>query len=141
MRAADMTKDINTFNNDLQAKAQNLREIKVPEYHEQIVNLQSEISSNLTPLVRQTTDKADALNSELATTKMLELKTLEEELVKFTRKRRRRAGRIVRRGWFLLLEWTVVGFMWWLWMIVVIVRVFRMILRGAWKGVRWILWL
>ena len=83
---------------------------------------------------------AEGLSIQLNTTSTLALKQLSDTLDKGVRKRRRRL-RWVRRAGFVVLEWTLVGMLWWVWLIVMAFKLLRGVFRGAISGVRWVLWL
>jgi hypothetical protein len=102
--------------------------------------LENLISSSLTPRMRTTTRDAENLTSELTTTSTLAIKNLHDALDKGVRKRNRRFRRMRRLG-FVMLEWFLVGAMWFVWLIVMILRVGRGIARALLSGVRWVLWL
>ncbi len=46
----------------------------------------------------------------------------------------------MRAGW-LAVEWVLVGFMWYVWFVVMIARIFLGVGKGLLNGVRWLLWL
>ncbi|KAE8551726.1 hypothetical protein EYB25_005616 [Talaromyces marneffei] len=106
----------------------------------EIDTLEDFINNHLTPRVRAAALEAESLSTQLNTTSTLEIKQLSETLDKGLRKRNRRL-RSIRRIGFSLLEWTLVGVMWWLWLIVMVFKVIRGVGKGVVKGVRWILWL
>lgn len=106
----------------------------------EIDTLEDFITNHLTPRVRTAALEAESLSTRLNTTSTLEIKQLSDTLDKGLRKRNRRL-RSIRRMGFSLLEWTLVGVMWWLWLIVMVFKVIRGVGKGVVKGVRWILWL
>lgn len=106
----------------------------------EIDTLEDFITNHLTPRVRTAALEAEALSTRLNTTSTLEIKQLSDTLDKGLRKRNRRL-RSIRRMGFSLLEWTLVGVMWWLWLIVMVFKIIRGVGKGIVKGVRWILWL
>ncbi|MCJ1243804.1 hypothetical protein MMC30_001001, partial [Trapelia coarctata] len=89
--------------------------------HEQLKSVDTRISTALTPRVRASADDADALSLELSTSYRLDVKQLNDSIDHILRRKRRRF-RWVRRGGYLLLEWMLLGAMWWVWLIVVVVR-------------------
>lgn len=113
---------------------------KVPSLISDLERLDTLISSSLTPRMRKTNLEADHLTSELATTSTLSIKQLNDALDRGIRKRNRRFRRMSRLG-FVLLEWCLVGAMWFVWMVVMMLKVTRGIWRGAVSGIRWVLWL
>lgn len=112
----------------------------VTELHERIRLLDERIQNELTPLVRACADDADAFGAELTTTQTLAVKQLNDSVHQIMRRRRRRL-KWIRRAGYVLLEWTLLGIMWWAWLIVVIIRLIRGGVRGMIRAVRWILWL
>ena len=106
----------------------------------QLQSVERRIAVELTPIVRASGDDADKLRSELATTRTLELKRLNDEIDLFTRRKRRRF-RWLRRGVYLALEWTLIGLMWLAWFVVVVVRIARTSIRGFFGVMKWLLWL
>lgn len=106
----------------------------------ELKELENLINQSLTPRVRATADDAEDLCVHLNTTSTLAVKSLSDALDKGVRKRRRRL-RWVRRTGFVVLEWALVGMLWWVWLIVMAFKLVRGIFRGAFSGARWILWL
>ncbi|KAJ5579911.1 uncharacterized protein N7459_005896 [Penicillium hispanicum] len=106
----------------------------------QLKELEILINQTLTPRVRATADDAEDLCVQLNTTSTLAVKSLSDALDKGVRKRRRRL-RWVRRTGFFMLEWALVGMLWWVWLIVMAFKLVRGIFRGLLSGARWILWL
>ncbi|GAM40500.1 hypothetical protein TCE0_039r12896 [Talaromyces pinophilus] len=104
----------------------------------EIDTLEDFITNHLTPRVRTAALEAESLSTQLNTTSTLEIKHLSDTLDKGLRKRNRRL-RSIRRMGFSLLEWTLVGVMWWLWLIVMVFKIIRGVGKGVVKGVRWIL--
>ncbi|KAJ6017857.1 hypothetical protein N7451_001236 [Penicillium sp. IBT 35674x] len=108
--------------------------------HSQLKDLENLINQSLTPRVRATADDAENLCVQLNTTSTLAVKSLTDALDKGVRKRRRRL-RWVRRAGFVVLEWALVGMLWWVWLIVMGFKLVRSVFRGAITGARWVLWL
>jgi hypothetical protein len=106
----------------------------------QLRDLETLVSQTLTTRVRATADSAEDLCVQLNTTSTLAVKSLSDALDRGVRKRRRRL-RWVRRTGFVVLEWALVGMLWWVWLIVMAFKVVRGVTRGAISGARWILWL
>lgn len=98
------------------------------------------INKSLNPRVRAAAKDAETLGTQLNTTSTLAIKQLSDALDKGLRKRNRRV-RFLRRVGFVLLEWTLVGIMWWVWLLVMIFKVIRGIGKGFVRGVRWVLWM
>lgn len=106
----------------------------------QLTMLENLVNNSLNPRVRAAADDAENLSVQLNTTSTLAVKQLSDTLDKGVRKRHRRL-RWIRRTGFVMLEWALVGVLWWVWLIVMIFKAFRGVLRGVISGVRWILWL
>ncbi|OKL64573.1 hypothetical protein UA08_00138 [Talaromyces atroroseus] len=101
--------------------------------------LEDLINNSLTPRVRTAAREAESLSTQLNTTSTLAIKQLSDTLDKGLRKRNRRL-RSIRRIGFMLLEWVLVGGMWWVWLIVMVFKVIRGIGMGVVKSIRWVLW-
>lgn len=112
----------------------------VTELHERIRLVDEMIQNQLTPLVRACADDADTCGAELTTTQTLAVKQLNDSVHQIMRGRRRRL-KWIRRAGYVLLEWTLLGIMWWAWLVVVIIRLIRGGFAGVVSGVRWMLWL
>ena len=131
---------IDENNKQLRDAAERFSNETVDRLHQQIKDVDEQITQRLTPLVRGSADEADVFSAQLTTTHTLEVKQLNDAVDAILRRRRRRL-RWVRRLGYVMLEWTLLGIMWWVWLIVVIVRLIRGTLRGFVKGVKWLLWL
>ena len=131
---------IDENNKKLRNAAERFSNETVDQLHQQIKDVDEHITQRLTPLVRGSADEADVFSAQLTTTHTLEVKQLNDAVDAILRRRRRRL-RWIRRLGYVMLEWTLLGIMWWVWLIVVIVRLIRGTLRGFVRGVRWVLWL
>jgi hypothetical protein len=85
-------------------------------------------------------DEADEISRDLAVGQRLGVKRVVDVIEKMLRRRRRRFRWVRRAGW-LAVEWVLVGFMWYVWFVVMIARVLLGVGRGLVKGARWLLWL
>ena len=106
-------------------------------FHEQLKTMDSHVATALTPRVRASADDADALNLELSTSYRLDVKRLNDSIDHILRRKRRRF-RWMRRGGYLLLEWMLLGAMWWVWLIVVVFRFATGFIGGVWRVGRWL---
>ncbi|GFF28264.1 hypothetical protein IFM46972_02301 [Aspergillus udagawae] len=106
----------------------------------QLAQLEDRVNQTIGPRVRALADDAENLSVELNTTSTLAVKQLSDKLDKGIRKRHRRL-RWLRRTGFVMLEWALVGMLWWVWLIVMAFKVLRYIFGGAISGIRWVLWL
>ncbi|KAB8217450.1 mitochondrial inner membrane protein-domain-containing protein [Aspergillus novoparasiticus] len=102
--------------------------------------LEDLVNNSLNPRVRAAAQDAEDLSIQLNTTSTLAVKQLSDTLDKGIRRRHRRL-RWIRRTGFVMLEWALVGILWWVWLIVMAFKVFRGVFRGVISGVRWVLWL
>lgn len=123
-----------------QTSADRFTSITSPELHKRIGGVRSRLGDDLSELTRRAADEADATSKNLALDQPLKVKHVVDVIEKMLRKRRRRL-RWVRRALWLSVEWLVVGFMWYVWFVVMILRIFLGIGNGIWTGVKWILWL
>jgi hypothetical protein len=111
-----------------------------PKLHSQVDELRRLLALDLSAYVRAAADEADETARDLATVQRLKVKSVVDAIEKMLQRRRRRF-RWVRRGLWLGVEWVLVGFMWYVWFMVVILRVVFGVGKGVVKGVRWLLWL
>ncbi|KAK2766697.1 hypothetical protein FQN54_006010 [Arachnomyces sp. PD_36] len=111
-----------------------------PNLKSELGRVEKVIAESLTSRTRAAASAAEDLSTELNTTNTLAVKQLNDALDKGIRKRNRRL-RWLRRVGFVILEWALVGIMWWVWLVVMVWKITRGIWRGTVSGVRWILWL
>lgn len=98
------------------------------------------LEKSLMGKTRRAADEADEVVGELVEGWTLSVKNLGDGMERMVRRRGRRFKWIRRAGW-LGVEWMLVGGMWWVWLVVVLVRVCRGLINGVVGGVRWLLWL
>ena len=132
--------NIDDSNQQLRDTAERFSNETLGNLHKQIKDIDEQMTKTLTPSVRTCADEADAFSAQLTTTHVLEIKQLNDSVDAILRRRRRRL-RWIRRGGYVLLEWTLLGIMWWVWLIVVIIRLIRGTIRGFFAAIRWLLWL
>lgn len=111
-----------------------------PQLQNRIGDVRSRIADDLSERSRRAADLADETNRDLALGQPLKVKVVVDIIEKMLRRRRRRL-RWVRRALWLTVEWLLVGFMWYVWFMVMILRVFLGIGKGVVNSVRWLLWL
>ena len=140
LAARVLVNNIELTNQDIRDTADHFSNTAVENLHRQIKAIDERVTHQLTPMVRAAADDADAFSTQLTTTHTLAVKQLNDAVDIILRRRRRRL-RWLRRGGFVLLEWTLLGIMWWAWFIVVLVRLVRGILGGVISGVKWFFWL
>jgi hypothetical protein len=102
--------------------------------------LRAQLQDGLAPKVHDCSDSADAFATELGGSLRLRGKKIADRVDLMARTRRRRMRWIRRVGW-VLVEWAVLGFMWWLWFVVMIARIVTGTVGGVVKATRWLLWL
>ena len=111
-----------------------------PQLQNRIGDVRSRIADDLSERTRQAGEEADETNRDLALGQPLKSRAVVDIIEKMLRRRRRRL-RWVRRALWLAVEWVLVGFMWYVWFMVMILRVFVGVGRGAVNVVRWLLWM
>lgn len=99
--------------------------------------LRNHVSEKLTPAVGAAADDADIFSSELTIAHTLAVKQLHDS-VNLLLRRRRRKFRWVRRGGYVMLEWTIMCIMWCVWLVVVFIRAVRGTIGAIIHGVRWV---
>ena len=138
--AHSLIEDIETKNHALRSAAEKLSHETVGQLHDDIRAIEDRISIKLTSMVRICADGADKLGSELSTSCTLQVKQLNDSIDLIMRRRRRRL-RWVQRSGYLLLEWTLLGLMWWVWLVVMVFGIIRGVVRGVYVWTRWLFWL
>ncbi|RGP74792.1 hypothetical protein FLONG3_5903 [Fusarium longipes] len=111
-----------------------------PRLEERIWCVRSRIADELSGMTREASDQADETGKDLALGQLLKVKHVADLTEKMMRNRRRRF-RWLRRGMWSFVEWVLVGFMWYVWFVVTIFRLFLGLGQGVWRGFRWLLWL
>ncbi|KAK4545508.1 hypothetical protein LTR36_002858 [Oleoguttula mirabilis] len=102
-------------------------------------DLQRKAVDQLTKLVHETSDDADAFVVELTTKQPQDIKRVDDAIDDMLRERRRQF-RLLRRAGFKLLEWLVLGIMWWVWFLVVLFNTARRVVVGIARFLRWLFW-
>ncbi|KAK4153321.1 hypothetical protein C8A00DRAFT_15440 [Chaetomidium leptoderma] len=105
-----------------------------------VESLRNKVAGELTDLTRAAADAADEASHDLVVGQRLKVKRVVDAMDKLSRRRRRRFRWVRRAGW-LVVEWVLVGCMWYVWFLVMIARVVTGLGRGVVRGVRWLLWL
>jgi hypothetical protein len=123
----------------LHDSASQFRSETVAQLRSGLSELHGNVSSCL-ELARNTADAAVGFGALVTGQKTIEVRRVLDAAEKFRRQRRRRM-RWVRRVGFGLLEWGVLLFMWWVWLIVMIFKTCWGVIRGVGRAVRWALWL
>ncbi|KAK7739903.1 hypothetical protein SLS53_005496 [Cytospora paraplurivora] len=105
-----------------------------------IERLRTRVQLDLSAMTRAASEEADEVSGDLVDGQRRKVKSVVDVIEKLSRRRRRRF-RWVRRGGWLALEWLLVGFMWYVWFLVMIAKLFLGVGKGFVRGVRWLLWL
>ncbi|KAK2068277.1 hypothetical protein P8C59_002925 [Phyllachora maydis] len=111
-----------------------------PELHARVEALRTTLAGTLSERTRRAADEADEVIRDLAVGQRLQVKRVEDVMENMLRRKRRRF-RWARRATWLVIEWFVVGCMWWLWFLYLLWRSVAGIGRGVVGGMRWLLWL
>lgn len=132
--------NIDTSNRQLREAAEAFTNTTVENLHDQIRAIDEDVTYKLTSAVRAAADEADAFSTELTTTHTLAVKQLHDSVDIILRRRRRRF-RWVRRLVYVMLEWVVLGLMWWMWLVFEIIRLIRCTFGGFVQLVKWLFWM
>ena len=135
-----LIKFIDENNTCLRQAAEELSHSTMESFHGKLKSLDDRITKILTPMVRSAADDADDLSAELSTSYLLSVKMLNDSIDYILRRKRRRF-RWIRRSGYLLLEWVLLGAMWWVWLVVVIIRLLTGVVGAVWRAGKWLLWL
>jgi hypothetical protein len=105
--------------------------------HTRLADLKSFVADKLTHTVHNSSDEADAFGVRLTTEQTLRIKQVDDAVDEILRLRRRQF-RLMKRAGFKLLEWLVLGVMWWVWFIVVCWKSVRKVIVGIFSVLRWL---
>jgi len=95
------------------------------------------VADKLTHTVHNSSDEADAFGVRLTTEQTLRIKQVDDAVDEILRMRRRQF-RLMRRAGFKLLEWLVLGIMWWVWFVVVCWNSVKKIILGIVRMLKWL---
>jgi hypothetical protein len=131
---------IQTWGQRWQSSADYFRDKTVQDLRTRVWEVRTQVADDLSELARKAADEADETSRDLMLGQPLKIKHVIDTMDKMLRTRRRRF-RWLRRGLWLTVEWLLVGFMWYVWFMVMILRVFLGVGKGVLRGVKWLLWL
>lgn len=132
---------IQTSRQRWQAEAEGFqRQARADLVEGRIETLRQRVGLDLTAMTRAAAEEAEEVGGDLVDGQRRKVKAVVDVIDKLLRRRRRRFRWVRRAGW-LALEWLLVGFMWYVWFVVMIARVFLGVGKGVLRGVRWLLWL
>ena len=140
LAARILISNVETSTQKVRDDAEHFSRTTIEGLHDQIKAIDELVTGELTPLVRASADGADAFSTELTTTHTLAIKQLNDSIDYILRQRRRKFRNMRRLGW-AMVEWTLLGVMWMVWLAVVIVRLVRGSAGAFVKGLKWLLWL
>ncbi|PTB68246.1 hypothetical protein BBK36DRAFT_1115275 [Trichoderma citrinoviride] len=123
-----------------QSSADYFRDKTVQDLRTRVWEVRTQVADDLSEMARKAADEADETSRDLMLGQPLKIKHVIDTMDKMLRTRRRRF-RWLRRGLWLTVEWLLVGFMWYVWFMVMILRVFLGVGKGVLRGVKWLLWL
>ncbi|KAL1588076.1 hypothetical protein WHR41_03354 [Cladosporium halotolerans] len=107
------------------------------DLHTRLSDLKSLAADKLTQLVHNSSDEADAFGVRLTTEQTLRIKQVDDAVDEMLRLRRKQF-RLLRRTGFKILEWMVLGLMWWVWFVVVCFNTVKKIILGIIRALRWL---
>ncbi|KAK8851395.1 hypothetical protein PGQ11_013874 [Apiospora arundinis] len=113
---------------------------EVRHLHGRADALHQRVATELIDMTRRAADDADECSRDINDGQRLKVKHVLDIIDKLMRRKRRRF-RWARRGGWLMVEWALVGLMWYVWFVVMIARIFMGIGSGVVGVVRWLLWL
>lgn len=131
---------IQTSRQRWESAAESFRHRTRSDINGQIERLRERLQLDLSAMTRAAAEEADEVSGDLVDGQRRKVKAVVDVIDKLSRRRRRRFRWARRAGW-LALEWALVGFMWYVWLVVMIARVFLGVGKGFVRGVRWLLWL
>lgn len=131
---------IQTSRQRWESAAESFRHRARSDINGQIEQLRTRLQLDLSAMTREAAEAADEVSGDLVDGQRRKVKAVVDVIDKLSRRRRRRFRWARRAGW-LALEWALVGFMWYVWLVVMIARVFLGVGKGFVRGVRWLLWL
>jgi hypothetical protein len=140
LAARHLSSTIQTSAQRWQSSVDRFTSSTAPTLHRRLGTLRSRVADDLSERTREASDLADETGRDLALTQPLKVKHVQDLVEKLMRRRRRRF-RWTRRALWLGVEWVLVGFMWYVWFVVTILRLVLGVGKGMWAGVRWLLWL
>ncbi|KAI0397466.1 hypothetical protein F5Y17DRAFT_415603 [Xylariaceae sp. FL0594] len=111
-----------------------------PALQQRVDVVHDRIALEFMDMTRRAVDEADEVSFDMVDSQRLKVKSVVDTMDKMLRRRRRRFRWVRRAGW-LAVEWVLVGFMWYVWFVVMIARVVLLTGRGIVSVVRWLLWL
>ncbi|KIV77771.1 hypothetical protein PV11_09552 [Exophiala sideris] len=141
LAARNIMRALDTYSSTFNERLTRFTTTVAPDWHRQLQMLEDTVENKMTPQIRTTADRAGELGMKLTTTSTLAVKGLNDSIEDAFRRRRRGPLRLVRRVWFVGIEWTVVGLLWLIWAVVSIIRVLLSSIHAVGKVGQWLLWI
>ncbi|KAI2641127.1 hypothetical protein GGS21DRAFT_503031 [Xylaria nigripes] len=135
-----LSNDIDHSIKMIEASASKFSTETAPILRQRVDAIHTRVAIDFMDMTRRAVDDADDVSHDIVDSQRLKLKSVVDAMDKMLRRRRRRFRYVRRAGW-LAVEWVVVGFMWYVWFIVMIARILLGAGRGVVSVVRWLLWL
>jgi len=140
LAAKIISNDVQLSSRVWHASVDNFCSNTVQDLLDRVEQIHARIVGELTPLTRKAADEADDVSKDLATRQTLYIKRLTDTMDGMMRRRRRRFRWLRRAGW-VVVEWALVGIMWFVWFMVVLARIVMGAGMGVAGFVRWLFWL
>jgi hypothetical protein len=140
LAARILMRELESSTKSLSASTQHFRNRTIKDLTERISDLRRKVDSDLMPRIFEGGDTAVRITSEISGQGPLQVKQITDDIDRMLRARRRRMRWLRGFGW-MLVEWALVAFMWWLWLVVVLVGSVKRVFGFGWGVVRWLLWL
>ncbi|KAF2271105.1 hypothetical protein CC78DRAFT_11651 [Lojkania enalia] len=140
LAARILVNNLEASTNILHNSTEVFRESTVKNLTASIAHLKARVEVELFARVRSSGDEAVRITHEVSSEAPLLVKRVTDEIDRMIRNRRRRMRWARRVGW-MLVEWMLLGLMWWLWFIVVVLRTVRQVVGWGWGAARWLLWI
>jgi hypothetical protein len=123
-----------------QESASTFTSARIPALVSRLDQLKDRVRGGCMERVRVAGDEADAVGAEIVGEWTMCVKRVADVMEAMRRRRRRRFRWLRRTGW-VLLEWVLVGVMWWVWGVVVLLRGVQGLVGGVGRAIGWLFWL
>ncbi|KAF2486692.1 hypothetical protein BDY17DRAFT_291948 [Neohortaea acidophila] len=133
-----LTRHLNSTMPTFEMALSNFQDHTVRQLSSRLEQLRQRASDHLSNLVHDTSDDADAFIMELNTKSPQQSKRVDDAVEEMQR-RRRRQFRLVHDAGFKILEWMVLGILWWIWFLVVVFNACKKVVFVIWRLLRWLL--
>jgi hypothetical protein len=135
-----LMRELDSSTRSLSASTQQFRNKTIKELTDLVAELRTRVDTDLMPRIFDSGDTAVRITSEISGLGPLQIKQVTDDIDRMLRARKRRMRWLRGFGW-MLVEWALVAFMWWLWLVVVLVGSVKRVFGLGLGVVRWLLWL